>query len=162
MKGLLTGSFNPPTIGHLDLIKRAQLLFTPLIIGVGENLSKRSIEGFSQKECKNLLEKCLKGQKNIKIILLQGLVTDLVKKEKIDCLIRGVRTPSDFAYESQMAYANRKLGNIETLFMMSSEEKTFISSSLLREIAYHGGSLKDFIPEEIEYIVKEKIKNNFK
>ena len=61
-----------------------------------------------------------------------------------------------------MAYANRKLGNIETLFMMSSEEKTFISSSLLREIAYHGGSLKDFIPEEIEYIVKEKIKNNFK
>ena len=82
MKGLLTGSFNPPTTGHLDLIKRALLLFNPLVIGVGENLSKRSIEGFSQKECKNLLEKCLKGQKNIKIILLQGLVTDLVKKKR--------------------------------------------------------------------------------
>ncbi len=144
--GLLPGTFDPLTLGHLDVIERAAKVCSKLIIGVAQNRQKGTT-CFTTEERIELLQKACPG---IEIVTIGGLVVDFAKEHEIDFLIRGLRAFSDMEHEFQMALANKKLGNVETLFFMADGRYAHISSSLIREIAANGHHLRDFIPEAIE------------
>lgn len=153
LKALFPGTFDPPTFGHLELITRAQALCDHLVIGIGENLSKtRSI--LTVEERKKALQKALSRFPHVEVASFQGLTTDFAKKKGIRLLIRGLRSADDLEYERELALANRKIsGNaVETLFLIA-HDASYISSTLIRELAFNGAPLKDFIPEELESIL---------
>lgn len=143
-RGLFAGTFDPPTVGHLDIIRRAASFCETLYIGLADNPSKTP-PMFSLKQRKELLQEALQGIPNIKIISFKGLVVDFAKKQKIDVLIRALRPGSDLSNEFAMAAANRHMGGLETLFLTSDPRYSQISSSLVREIISAGGNPKDFI-----------------
>src|ERR1700722_8026454 len=147
--GLIPGMFDPPTLGHLDVILRAAKICKKLFIGVAHNIRKRE-SAFSVEERIGLLNVVLHKEKNIEIVPIDGLIVDFAKKHHIDFLVRGLRAFSDMEVEFQMALANKKIGGIETLFLMADGKFAHISSSLIREIAACGHHLKDFVPEAIE------------
>ncbi|HSW72882.1 MAG TPA: pantetheine-phosphate adenylyltransferase [Chlamydiales bacterium] len=153
-KALFSGSFDPPTNGHLDIIQRASKIFDFLYVGIADNTSKKSL--LSTKEKKKLLTSLTKKYKNIEVVEFSGLNVSFAKKIGAEVLIRGLRAFSDFEYEFRMALANRQLSGIETLFLMSDEKLAHIHSSLIKEIAHFGGSLKGFVPPEVEKAVKLK------
>jgi pantetheine-phosphate adenylyltransferase len=155
-KALLAGTFDPPTLGHLDLIQRASRICDKLYVGVTLNSEKKK-QLFSIPEKKKLLAAITKGLPNVEIVNFTGLVVDFAKKMKIDHFIRGIRSFSDFEYECQMASANHLMTGIETVFLMSDGKYADISSSLIKEIAGYGGRLHPFIPKAIEEVVYKKL-----
>ena len=156
-QGLFPGTFDPPTLGHLDIIKRAACMCDTLYVAITEETSKRPAFLFSIDERKEMMEKICHGLPHVKIVTFSGLAVDFVKKCQANFLIRGLRAFSDFEYEFQMALANRKLGNVETVFFMADEKLAHISSTLIREIARSGTRLTDFIPTAIEPIIFKKL-----
>ena len=140
---LYPGSFDPFTNGHLDILKRATNLFEKVIVTVAVNNEKESI--FNGKERIRLIEECLTGTPwgaRVKITQFTGLLVDHAKKMGAHTLIRGVRQISDFEYEFRMALTNKRLApNIDTIFLMPDEQLTFISASLVKEVAFWGGDL---------------------
>jgi len=144
--GLIPGTFDPPTMGHFDLIERAAKICQKLIIGVAENRQKPS-PCFTTEERIALIQKVVP---DLEVVQIEGLVVDFAKQRKINFLIRGLRPFSDIEHECQMALANKKIGNMETLFFMAEGCYAHISSSLIRDLASHGHHLKDFIPAAIE------------
>ena len=149
--GIFPGTFDPPTLGHLDIIQKGMQICDHLIIAIAVKPDKKQL--FSVEERMEMLKRI--AQK-VEIVSFHGLVVDLAREKKASFLIRGLRTFSDFEYEFQMAQANRKLSGIETLFLMADDRHTQISSSLIREIAHFKGSLKGFVPEEIESLIRRK------
>jgi len=148
------GSFDPPTNGHLDIIKRASGLFPKIIVAVTENQNKKHL--FSVKERTALLKEAAAGLSNVKVISFSGLLAHYLKKINSFVVIRGLRALSDFEYEFQMALMNRKLNNkIETVFLMPDQAYTFLSSSMIKEIAYLGGDTKGLVPPCVERKLKE-------
>lgn len=143
--GLIAGSFDPPTLGHLDLIERAASLCHRLIVGVADNPSKGP-PLFSKEERIALLREITTHE----IHPIEGLVMDFAKSIKANFLIRGLRSSSDFSHEFQMAFANKKVGSLETLFLMADGRFAHISSTLIREIAREGKSTKEFLPSIVE------------
>ncbi|HLS52909.1 MAG TPA: pantetheine-phosphate adenylyltransferase, partial [Tissierellaceae bacterium] len=138
MKVIYPGSFDPVTYGHLDIIERCANKFDHVIIAVLNNVSKKST--FSIDERIRLLEETTKHLDNIEVDSFSGLLADYAEKKKCNTMIRGLRAVSDFEYEMQMALVNRKMNeNIETLFMVSSSEYVYLSSSIVKEIASYGG-----------------------
>lgn len=154
-KALLTGSFDPPTHGHLSIIKRAARLCDKLYVGIAINPAKIETSLLSNAKKKMLLEKLTKDIKNIEVVLFEGLVSDFTKTNEIDFLIRGLRAFSDFEYEFRMAIANKKLADIDTIFLMADVEHTHINSSLIREIAYFDGPIEKFVPQEVAEALKQ-------
>lgn len=148
-KALLPGTFDPPTLGHLDIIQRAAKLFDELFVGIADNTVK-SRNVFSTAERKALLLKLCAPYQNVKIVTFNGLVVDYAQKKGIDCLVRGVRSVADFEYESQMASANHMMSGIETIFLAASSEYVHFSSTLIREIGTLRHRLHGFVPSEIE------------
>ena len=143
------GSFDPPTNGHLDIITRASKLFPAIVVAVTENASKNHM--FSLQERVDLLKESVKHLKNVEVVSFSGLLANYLEKTGIYVLIRGLRALSDFEYEFQMALMNRNLNkNIETIFLMPDQAYTFLSSSMVKEIAALGGSTKEFVPECVE------------
>ena len=138
---LYPGSFDPFTNGHLDILKRATNLFEKVIVTVAVNNEKESI--FNGKERIRLIEECLTGTPwgtRVEITQFTGLLVDHAKKMGAHTLIRGVRQISDFEYEFRMALTNKRLApNIDTIFLMPDEQLTFISASLVKEVAFWGG-----------------------
>jgi len=151
--GLIPGTFDPPTLGHLDVIERAAKVCKKLIIGVADNQQKPT-SCFNTKERIELIQKVVPG---IEVVQINGLIVDFAKEHKIDFLIRGLRAFSDMEHEFQMALANKKIGNMETLFFMADGRYAHISSSLIRDIAAHGHHLKDFVPASIEEEVFKRL-----
>lgn len=149
--GILPGSFDPPTLGHLAFIKRAQKVCDHLIIAISKNRHKSPL--FSIEEREAMLKSLLP---NIEIVSFKGLVADFAKKKKGAFLIRGVRTPIDFDFEMKMAEANRLLSGIETFFLPAEGKYSQISSSLVREIASLKGNLENFVPKKIELEIRKK------
>ncbi|MDR1695156.1 MAG: pantetheine-phosphate adenylyltransferase [Endomicrobium sp.] len=140
------GSFDPPTNGHLDIITRASRLFPEIIVAVTENSVKNHM--FSLEKRVELLKKSVSDIKNVKVISFSGLLADYLEKIDSFILIRGLRALSDFEYEFQMALMNRKLNkNIETVFLMPDQDYTFLSSSMVKEIAALGGKIEELVPE---------------
>lgn len=154
---LFPGSFDPPSLGHLDIIKRASTVCDKLYVAVAVNVS-RTKEVFSAKERVELLCEITKEIKGVEVVTFSELVVEFAKKQKVDFLIRGLRAFSDFEYEFRMALANRKIGGLETLFLMADAELAHISSTFIREFAHFKKRLTDFVPQEIEQIVYERLK----
>ncbi|MDR3256436.1 MAG: pantetheine-phosphate adenylyltransferase [Endomicrobium sp.] len=150
------GSFDPPTNGHLDIITRASHLFPKIIVSVTENVNKKHI--FSLQERIDLLQKTTKNLKSVEVVSFSGLLANYLEKINSFVLIRGLRALSDFEYEFQMALMNRKLNKkIETIFLMTDQSYTFLSSSMVKEIAMLGGNTSDFVPKHVEKELKKRV-----
>lgn len=156
MRALFPGTFNPPTIGHRDVIVRAAGLCELLFVGIGTNTEKDS-NLFSLKERQAMLEEIVKPLTNIKVVSFSGLLVNYVKQNQIDVIIRGIRSPNDFEMEKEMALANQAMSGVETLFLMASGSYVNISSTLVREIGKYGHSLEPFVPSEISDIVSHRL-----
>jgi len=155
--GVYPGTFDPFTAAHLDLVKRALRIFDEVIVAVAPSLKKKPL--FSLEERITLIGKSLKGLDKVRIEVLTGLLVDYVKEKKGMAIIRGLRAVSDFEYELQMAFMNRRLDTeIETVFLMPSEEFSFLTSTMVKEVASFGGSIKELVPEVVEKALKEKFK----
>ena len=146
-RAVFPGSFDPITLGHCDIINRGTQLFDELIIAIGENLSKNYL--FSLEQRKAFIENTFSDNKKIKVFIYSGLTTDFCKKIKADFILRGLRNSSDFEYEKSIAQTNKK-GEIETVFLLSSSEKSFISSSIVREIIKHNGKFENLVPNSVK------------
>jgi pantetheine-phosphate adenylyltransferase len=159
---LYPGTFDPITLVHIDVLKRASRLFDKVIIAVAPNESKRPL--LSLKVRTRLIEENLKNFPNVEISSFDGLVVDFAREIGAIALIRGLRAVSDFEYELQMAQMNRNLdGNIETLFLMPNEAYTFVSSRLIKQVAAYGGDISKFVPENVFQVLIEhfpKLKAN--
>ncbi len=150
------GSFDPITNGHLDIIKRASRTFDKLIVAVLNNPNKTPM--FNIDERVDLIYKCTKDLNNVYVDSFSGLLIDYMNTKKVDVIIKGLRAISDFEYEFQMALMNRKLdSSIETMFMMTNSEYSYLSSSLVKEVHKFGGCIAGLVPQE----VKEKMKTQY-
>lgn len=151
MTALYAGSFDPITYGHLDILERASALFEHVHVTVAMNTRKESV--FTAEERIALIKECLEGKewaKKVDVGQFTGLLVDHAKKLGVNTLVRGVRQVSDFEYEFRMALMNRRLApNLDTIFLMPNEELTFVSASLVKEVAYWGGELSHFVPENV-------------
>lgn len=158
IKAIYPGTFDPPTNGHLDLIDRSAKLFDVLIVAIGEQTAKNPL--FSLEERLNMLKELCAQYPNVEVDHFTGLLVDYAKEKGAHLIIRGLRAVSDFEYEMQMALMNRKLApDVETIFLMTSDKWSFLSSSLVKEIALLGGCVKDLVPPLVEKYLKEKRKN---
>jgi pantetheine-phosphate adenylyltransferase len=153
---LFAGTFDPPTLGHLNLIKRSGGLCNKLFVAIAENSSKPN-PLFTIAERRTLLETICKPYPHVQIVSFSSLTTDFAKENNVDFLIRGLRSAADFEAEARMAAANRKLSGIETLFLIAEEQTALISSTLIREIGKFGRRLHGYVPPEIENEVFERL-----
>lgn len=155
------GSFDPITVGHLDIIKRTAPMFDKLIVVVMTNVKK--VCSFTPSERCRLIEKTVAGIKNVEVDMYDGLLAEYAAKKNACAIIKGLRAMSDFEYEFQMALTNKKLNpKVETLFLTTSTENMYLSSSMVKQIASMGGDISDFIPSAIhDDIVKRlsQVKN---
>jgi pantetheine-phosphate adenylyltransferase len=145
---LFAGTFDPPTLGHFDIIQRGVKLCDKLYIAVAGD--GRSGFLLSQEVRINLLKKLTKDFENVEVIALKGLVVDVAQHLKVNYLIRGLRNSSDYIYEMQMAAMNRQMTGIETLCLITSPQYSHITATLVRQIAANRGKLSGFVPQEIE------------
>lgn len=155
---LYPGSFDPITYGHLDILERATDLFDKVIVTIAVNNRKETV--FTGDERENLIKECLDGKawaNDVEVQQFTGLLVDFAKEKKAQTLIRGVRQISDFEYEFRMALTNRRLApNVDTVFLMPNEHLTFISASLVKEVAYWDGDLSSFVPEHVALALRNK------
>lgn len=157
LTAIYPGSFDPVTNGHIDLIERASRIFNKVIVGVANNSQKTPL--FSLDERMEMICQVTKKWKNIEVEAFDGLVTEYARKKKVHVLIRGLRMISDFEYEFQMALTNRRLApTIETVFLMPSENYSYLSSTLLKEAASLGADVSSFVPKSVEARLKERLK----
>lgn len=157
MIAIYPGSFDPITNGHYDIIERSCKIFDKVIVGVAINSEKTSL--FSPEERVEIISEVFKDNPKIEVDSFNGLLVDYVKKRNIKVIIRGLRAVSDFEYEFQMALMNKKLGgDVETVFMMSSENYMYVSSRIVKEIFTLGGCVKDLVPEVVRVYLEKKIK----
>ena len=156
--GVYPGTFDPITNGHLDIIKRGTALFDKLYVVIPNNLAKHTL--FTIDERKKLLEEVLKDYENIEIATTDLLTVEFAKKVNATAMLRGLRMVSDFEYELQMATLNKCLDDeIETIFIMSSHEYSFLSSSSVKEIVKFNGDVSMFVPKCVELALHQKINN---
>jgi pantetheine-phosphate adenylyltransferase len=153
------GSFDPVTNGHLDIIERAAKICDKLIVAVLINRNKSPV--FTVEERVSFLKEVLDGKPNIEIATFSGLLVDFMKKKGANTIIKGLRAVSDFEYEFQMALLNKNLDdNIETLFMMTGINYSYLSSSAVRELASHRGNIRDLVPDIIIERIYKKYEEN--
>jgi len=153
------GSFDPITNGHLDIVKRASRIFDRTIVAISENPRKNPL--FSLEERKTLVEEAVRGIEKVRVDIFFGLLVNYARRKKASAIIRGLRAVSDFDYEFQMALLNRKLSpRLETVYLMPSEEYSYINSTIVKEVAHLGGKLDCFLPSAVAEALKKKIKGN--
>jgi len=153
---LFPASFDPVTNGHLDIIQRAHRVFSDLVVAVANNVEKRGM--FSVDERMEMLRAALGDQPGIRITAFDGLLVDYARRIGANVVIRGLRAVSDFEYEFEMALMNRHLfPEIETLFMMTSQQFFYVSSSRLKELVRFGGNVDDFVPPLVAKKLRERL-----
>jgi pantetheine-phosphate adenylyltransferase len=150
------GTFDPPTLGHLNIIQRASDKFDRLVIAIGENPAKIS-SAFSLEERAEFLKIITANVAKVEIAAFSGLLVDFAKSHRIDIVVRAIRTIFDFEHETLQAQMNRQLGGLETFYLVVDEKFRLLSSTLVREIASHGKRLIGFVPKEIEERVFQKL-----
>lgn len=155
MRAIYPGSFDPVTNGHLDIIIRGAKLFDELRVAVLDNIAKKPL--FDSNERIEMIRENVKDYDNIIVEPFDGLLINYAKSVNADVIIRGLRAVSDYEYELQMALANKKLfDKIETIFLVSNSEYSYLSSSLVKEIAFFNGNLQDFVPKNVIVKLEEK------
>ena len=150
-KAVFPGSFDPLTLGHEDIIKRAIPLFHEIVIAIGVNAEKKYM--FSLAERKRFIEETFKNEPKVSVITYEGLTIDLCSKIKANYILRGLRNPADFEFEKAIAHTNRKLSKIETVFLLTAAKTSYISSSIVRDVIRNGGEYEKLVPESVR--VKE-------
>ena len=156
LRAVYPGSFDPVTYGHLDIIRRSRSLADELIVGVLNNKAKTPL--FSVEERVKMLKEMTKNMPGIKIDPFEGLLIDFAKEMSAGIVVRGLRAVTDFEYELQMAQTNNKLSpELETVFLTTSLEYSYLSSTIVKEVAAFGGDISQFVPETIERRIQEKI-----
>lgn len=154
---VFAGTFDPPHLGHLDIITRSVSVCETLIVGVGRNRAKEKKNTFSQEERVAMLRRMTQEIPHVQVHAFEGLVVDFAKQVEAAFLVRGLRAYSDWEYEFMMALANRKMGGIETTFLMAASNFAHISSSLIKEVGGWGQRLGDFVPESLEEQVFQRL-----
>jgi pantetheine-phosphate adenylyltransferase len=154
-RAVYPGMFDPVHNGHIDLIQRSLRIFDELIVAVVANPSKSPL--FTVAQRLEIIDEATHGLQNLRIVSFDGLLIDLVARERADCIVRGLRAVSDFEYEFQMALMNRKLSDlVETVFLMPHERYTYISSRLIKEVASFGTSVAGMVPPGVDKRLSEK------
>ncbi len=160
-KAVYPGSFDPVTFGHLDIIERSAKMSDHLIIGVLNNNSKTPL--FSVEERVNMLKSLTKDLPNVEVSSFGGLLVDFVRAKQADAVIRGLRAVTDFEYELQIAQTNRVIApEVDTVFLTTNLKYSYLSSSIVKEIAAFGGEINAFVPEAVAERVMKKIKDRRK
>ena len=156
LRAVYPGSFDPVTFGHLDIITRSAKLVDELIVGVLVNNAKSPL--FSLEERVKILEKTVENIPNVKVIPFEGLLVEFVRKMEAQMVVRGLRAITDFEYELQMAQTNHKLEpELETIFLTTSLEYSYLSSSTVKEVAAFGGDISQFVPHIVIERMQEKM-----
>lgn len=149
------GSFDPITNGHLDIVRRASRLYDKVIIGVLDNTSKKPM--FSPSERKEMIDENIKDMPNVSCDVFSGLLVDFAKQNNATVIVKGLRTVSDFEYEFQMALLNKALNpEYETMFMMTDSKYSYISSSMVKEVAKYNGELDGLVPQNVILKINDK------
>jgi len=146
-RAIFPGSFDPITLGHVDIVNRALPLFDEIIIAIGINSDKKYM--FTLEERVNFIKENYKNEPKIKVTTYSGLTTDYCLKMNVNFILRGLRNPADFEFEKAIAQTNRKLSHIETVFLLTSADTAFISSSIVRDVYRHGGDISGFVPKSV-------------
>ncbi|MCD7896235.1 MAG: pantetheine-phosphate adenylyltransferase [Planctomycetaceae bacterium] len=152
---VLPGSYDPITYGHLDIIERGAALFDELVVAVSENPAKEPL--LPLEERLQLIRQLTQCHGNIRAEMFTGMTVDFARKIGAEVILRGIRTFADFEYEFQLALANKRIGGVETVFIMSSAERSFIRSSLIKEATALGGDVSPFIPVEVFEALKRRL-----
>ncbi len=147
-RAVFPGSFDPITLGHYDIIERGLTLFDEVILAIGVNADKKYM--FSLEERKQFIEEAFKGEPRIKVMTYQGLTVDFCKKQNAQFILRGLRNPGDFEFEKAIAHTNRKMSEIETVFLLTSSGKSYISSSIVRDVIRNGGDVSGLVPDTVK------------
>ena len=146
---LFPGSFDPITLGHVDVIKRALPLFDKIVVAIGTNANKKYM--FSLEQRMGWIEKSFSGESKIDVVTYEGLTIEFARSVDAQFLLRGLRNPADFEFEKAISNANQKMApDIETVFLLTSPETSFISSSIVRDVIKNGGDYSVFVPEGVE------------
>ena len=160
MIAVYPGSFDPPTNGHLDVIVRASRLVDKLIVAVLSNNAKKAL--FTIEERMTQLKMVTSYIENVEIMSFDGLLIDFARQQNAQLIIRGLRAMTDFEYEFQMALTNRKLdSDIETLFISTSTQYLYLSSSLVKEIVKYNGNIDEMVPPEIKGLILKKVREDY-
>ena len=146
-RAIFPGSFDPLTLGHHDIITRGITLFDELIIAVGINADKKYM--FTLEERLDFITRAFHNEPKIKVLTYEGLTVDFCQKVDADFILRGLRNPADFEFEKAIAHTNRKLSEIETVFLLTSSGKSFISSSIVRDVIRNGGDYSALVPDTV-------------
>ncbi len=146
-RAVFPGSFDPLTLGHLDIIKRSIPLFDEIVIAIGVNAEKKYM--FSLEERKQFIEETFKDEPSVSVITYEGLTIELCKKIDAGFILRGLRNPADFEFEKAIAHTNRRLSKIETIFLLTAANTSFISSSIVRDVIRNGGDYKVLVPDAV-------------
>ena len=144
---IYAGSFDPVTVGHLDVVRRGAALFQELVVAVGMNPAKRYTFDLDQRM--ELVAKVTGDLPNVRVVAFRGLLIDAARKEGATVILRGLRALSDFDNEFRNGLANRDMSGLETLFMLTDPEHLFVSSSIVKEIAFNGGDVSRYVPPEV-------------
>jgi len=147
-KAIFPGSFDPITLGHYDIIKRALPLFDEIIVAIGINAEKKYM--FSLEDRKKFIEESFKDEPKVSVITYEGLTIDLCHKLEAKFILRGLRNPADFEFEKAIAHTNRQLSDIETVFLLTAIDTSHISSSIVRDVIRNGGDYTILVPESVK------------
>jgi pantetheine-phosphate adenylyltransferase len=154
-RAVCPGSFDPATFGHLDIIGRASRLFDEVIVAVGTNVSKRRL--FDAAERISMMERACADLPNVSVEGFTGLITTFCAERDVAAIVKGLRAASDFDYELQMAQMNSSLTGVETVFIPTSPERGFVSSSLVKEVAGFGGDVSPFVPDFVHAELRARL-----
>lgn len=146
-KAIFPGSFDPITLGHYDIIKRSLPLFDEIIVAIGVNAEKKYM--FPLEDRQRFIAESFKDEPKVSVITYEGLTIDLCKKVHAKFILRGLRNPADFEFEKAIAHTNRRLSKIETVFLLTAANTSYISSSIVRDVIRNGGEYEMLVPDAV-------------
>ena len=156
-RAVCPGSFDPVTLGHLDIIGRASLLYDEVLVAVGLNASKKRLFAFDERT--EMLREATAAYGNVRVASFDGLIVDFCKANDVQVIVKGLRAISDFDYELQMAQMNHGLQGVETMFMTTNPLYSFLSSSLVKEVATYGGDVSGLVPDAVHRRLVERLRD---